>query len=372
MKNWNIEEFRDELAEIVNIDSGSNNKTGVGSIGKYMARKLADSGLSVQTYNDFTGVEARTHTDCEAFDVLLVGHMDTVFPDGTAALRPYTEKDGFAYGPGVCDMKGGLIMILHLIRRIISENHDIRLCVALNGDEEIGSIDSKEWIQNLARSCRYALVFEPGRNGTAFVRSRKGCMDVEIDFHGKASHAGVDPEKGANAILEMANWITALSALQSLPNGTSVSAGIVSGGNASNVIPDYAHAVFDIRYTSIDEMNRVQTKLDELANNITVPGVVAYVKIASCSLPMTPSDATYQLIEKLNKIAADLEIEISWADTGGTSDANSIAGIGIPTLCGCGPVGGEMHSDKEFLELSSIEKRLNLIYRLLTEEIYGI
>lgn len=372
MTNWNIEKFRRELEEIVNIDSGSSNREGVGRIGKYMARRLSDCGLSVKTYDDFTRIEARTHTDCEAFDVLLVGHMDTVFPDGTAAARPYTEKSGIAYGPGVCDMKAGLIMILHLLRAISSENHELRLCAALNGDEETGSANSKDWLRSLSLNSRYALVFEPGRNGTAFVRSRKGCMDVEIDFHGKSSHAGVDPEKGANAILEMARWITALSELQNLDKGTSVSAGIVSGGSASNVIPDSAHVSFDIRYTSADEMNRIKAKLEELSDNISVSGVTADVKIPSFSMPMTPSAATYKLIEALNTIAAELEIEISWADTGGASDANNISGAGVPVICGCGAVGGGMHSDKEFLELDSIEKRLNIIYKLLTEETYGI
>lgn len=365
MYNWNIELFRHEMEEIVNIDSGTSFTEGVGTVGRTLAAKFEAEGFTVKEYDDFTRLEIRTHKE-EDFDILLIGHMDTVFPVGTVAARPYTEKDGFAYGPGVADMKSGLIAILHLMRRFREEKPDLKICAALNGDEETGSYASKDWLRSLAGHGRYAFVFEPGRNGTAFVRSRKGCMDIMVKFHGIASHAGGAPEKGANAITEMARWITELTALQNLAIGTSVSAGLVKGGTASNVIPDYAEVIFDIRITDINEMEKIRNKAAELAQSISVPGVTADVLISSGSPPMTPSAATLEIVEKMNAAAEELGIEISWVDTGGVSDANNIAPVGIPVLCGCGPVGGDFHSEKEFLDISSIEKRLNLMYNLLS------
>lgn len=361
---WNIENYRSELKEIVNIDSGSANLQGIGKVCRILKDKFAEAGMQVASFDDDTRLQAWNH-DAETYDVLMVGHMDTVFPDGTAAERPYTEVDGYAHGPGVADMKGGLILVLHLVRRLLIERPDLKICVAFNSDEETGSERSKAWLQELGLRSRHALVFEPGRDGSCFVKSRKGCMDVRVRFHGKASHAGIAPEKGASAIVEMARWITALTSLQNLEIGTSVNAGVAKGGTAANVIPDLAEAVFDVRVTEPTELQRIKDAAAELAATVSVKGVTTEVMFSGECLPMNPSDVTLDMMRKLDDAAAELGLEIGWSATGGTSDANHIAGLGVPTICGCGPCGGNLHSAEEFMRLSSIEERLNLMYRLL-------
>ena len=293
--------------------------------------------------------------------------MDTVFPKGTAAERPYREEGNLAYGPGVADMKAGLILAIHLAQRLREERPGLRICFAFNSDEEIGSGRSKTWLQGLAKHTRYAFVFEPGRLNNGFVRSRKGGADLEVSFQGIAAHAGVAPEKGANALVEMARWITELTALQDFDAGTSITAGIASGGTAVNVVAEHAQVKLDIRFKNPGEIERIRETVSRLQQNPVVSGVSAGVVFKDVVMPMNPSEVTEQLMEKMNQAASGLGQSICWIDTGGVSDANHIASLGVPTLCGCGPVGNDMHSSGEYLELDTIEKRLELMYRLIVQ-----
>lgn len=364
---WNIKQFRKELAEIVNLDSSSEDLRDIAVIGRLLANRMRDEGYLVETFDGDTRIEAKTHPE-ENFDVMFVGHMDTVFPKGTAAERPYREEGHLAYGPGVADMKAGLILAMHLGRQLRKERPELRICFAFNSDEEIGSGRSKEWLQQLAKHTRYAFVFEPGRLNNGFVRSRKGGADLDVTFQGIAAHAGVAPEKGANALVEMARWITELTALQDFEAGTSVTAGVASGGTAANVVAEHAQVKFDIRFTNPDELARIHETVVCLQQNPAVSGVIAEALLKNVVMPMNPSEATEQLMEMMNRAADDLGQEICWVDTGGVSDANHIASLGVPTICGCGPVGNNMHSSSEYLELDNIEKRLELMYRVLMQQ----
>ena len=361
---WNIETFRKELSDIVNMDSGTADLEGVGRVGRYLKEQFEEAGLFVTMYDGDTRLEARTHKG-EDFDVMLVGHMDTVFPKGTAAQRPYKEKDGLAHGPGVADMKGGLIEVLHLVRRLKKEKPGLKICVAFDGDEETGSERGKDWLMELAGHTKYAFVFEPGRPVNCFVKNRKGCSDLKVIFHGKASHAGVAPEAGASVTVEMARWITALTSLQDLAAGTSVNAGMVRAGTASNVIPDYGEASFDFRFTDPAAYEKIKAVTRQLAESVSVPGVMVEYRFSSPFMPMNPSAVTEELMHRVDEAAVKMGIENGWVATGGVSDANHIAGLGIPTICGCGPCGSNLHSEEEYMELPSIEVRLNLMYSLL-------
>lgn len=362
---WDREKFCQELAGIVNMDSGTAFQEGVSGVCLCLEEKLREAGLMTKTFDQNTRLEARSH-DSEDFDVLMAGHMDTVFPQGTAAARPYSEDGNLAHGPGVADMKAGLIEVLHLVRRLRKEKPDLKLCVAFSGDEETGSENSKDWFMELGRHTRYAFVFEPGRPGNHFVRSRKGCVDLHIAFFGKSAHAGAAPEQGISACVEMARWITALTSLQNLPAGTSVNAGLVKGGTATNVVPDHAEAYFDIRFTDPKEYEKIMAETERLKENPAVPGVKVSVHSSGFTMPMNPSPVTEELIKRLERAAEGKGMEIGWVDTGGVSDANHIAGIGVPTLCGCGPCGANLHSEEEYLELDSIGPRMELMYSLLS------
>lgn len=153
--------------------------------------------------------------------------------------------------------------------------------------------------------------------------------------------------------------------MQNLEIGTSVNAGVVRGGTAPNVVPDFAEVKFDVRVKDPAELDRIKAKAEELKNSVSVPGVTAEPVFSGECQPMNPSEVTQMLIDRLNSVAKELNLEIGWADTGGVSDANNIACLGVPTICGCGPCGGGLHSDAEFMDLSSIEKRLNLMYELI-------
>lgn len=363
---WDLIEFRKELKELVNIDSCSSDRDDVARIGELLAGKYRDMGLYVETHAGCTCIQAKTHPDTD-FDVLLVGHMDTVFPRGTAGKRSYREDESYAYGPGVADMKAGLVMILHLVRKLRKTNPGLRICIANDGDEETDSILSYEWLKELSGHARYAYVFEPGRPGNGFVKSRKGYLGIEIDFNGISAHAGNAPEKGASAIREMARWITELTALQNLEIGTSVNAGTVNGGISPNVIADHANVYFDVRIRQIPELLRIKEKVQELQKNISVEGVTASVKYISEMAPMSPTEITDRMIEHITQKAEELHMEISWFCVGGVSDANHLAGWGVPVICGCGPCGGNLHSEEEFLELFSLENRLELMFQVLAD-----
>lgn len=366
---WNIELFKKELEELVNIDSGTENLEGVAAVGKKLTEKLEEIGFRVETFDEGTRIQAvnfdmSRENPC---DVMLVGHMDTVFEDGTAAKRPYREDGVNAYGPGVLDMKAGLMTAIHLVRQLAVDRPELKICCAFNGDEETGSYRSEAWFEELAEMSKNCLVLEPGRLGGKFVKARKGCMDLIVEFFGVASHAGVEPEKGANAILEAARWITELSALQNLEEGTSVNAGVISGGKASNVIPDYAKVHFDVRFTQKSEYEKLCAAVRELEANVSVKGVTAKADIFGVVMPMNPSPQTQKMIEHVDDVAAKHGMTIGWVETGGLSDANFIAGMGVPTICGCGPCGDNMHRDDEYLILSTIEERLILLHSLLLE-----
>lgn len=363
---WDLTEFRKELKELVNIDSDSNDREGVGQVGQILAKKYRDIGLYVETFDNCTCIQAKSHPETD-FDVLLVGHMDTVFPKGTVSRRPYREDAEYAYGPGVADMKAGLVMILHLVRKLRETNPELRICIANDGDEETDSALSYDWMKALSSRTHYAYVFEPGRPGNGFIKSRKGYVGIEVDFTGIAAHAGNAPEKGASAVKEMARWIMELTALQNLEAGTSVNAGVVSGGTAPNVIADHANVYFDVRVQTMAEMSRIKEKVQELKKCSFVPGVTADVRYISEMAPMFPSEETHQMIEHITRKAEELHLETNWHSVGGVSDANHLAGWNIPVICGCGPCGGNLHNDKEYLELSSIESRLELMYRVLAD-----
>ncbi|MDD6231322.1 MAG: M20 family metallopeptidase [Frisingicoccus sp.] len=363
---WSTEDFRKKLRDIVNIDSGSDNKEGVGRVGKYLIKECERIGLNVESYDGDTRFFASHNTD-EEYDFLFVGHMDTVFSEGTVKERPYTEEGTMAYGPGVADMKAGDIMIVFLAEKLVKNHPEISFCVAFNGDEEVGSDESKKWLDEIAVKAKYVLVFEPGREGNAFVKSRKGSGNILAKFRGISSHAGIAPEKGANAITEMGKWVVELSSLQNLEKGTSISAGYVNGGGPINVIPDYAEVGFDFRFKDPLEAEKIVDKANELAMNVSVSGVSVDYEIPEIWPAMNPNEKTLELIDRINKKAVELEMNIGWVETGGASDANHISSIGSAVICGCGPCGGNLHSDQEFLMLDSIENRLNLLYSTIVD-----
>lgn len=361
-----IEQYLKDLEELVNIDSGSNNPEGVAKVAEILSSKFEKMGWNVKKHDFNTSVgpclEINNKGSEEAFDVLLIGHMDTVFPKGTVAQRPFTIRENRAYGPGVNDMKAGCLLMFYVLNSLQKEGalHG-SICVALNSDEEISSVYSRPWLEKLSKKSKYVLILEPARANGALVKERKGVGRFTIDITGVAAHAGVDHEKGRSAINELAYWIIELHNLTNYDLGTTLNVGMVSGGTATNVVAEKAQARVDLRFKDVKEAERVQKVIEQLINNPKTPGVSTVVAGGVVRPPMNPTEKTEELCKIVERVAQELGIEIKWASTGGGSDGNFSAALGIPTIDGLGPVGGGSHSAGEYIEINSIEERFNLL-----------
>lgn len=364
-KTFEMSKFLEELEYLVNFDSGSWCPEGTAKVADFFRNKFEKFGWQVQTINADPAVGPFleiTNGATEHYDILLVGHMDTVFPRGTAAERPFHIKDGRAYGAGVVDMKASLLFIYYAICQLQAEGKltNASICIAMNSDEEITSRYSRPWIEKLAQKSSYALILEPARINGDMVNKRKGLGRYSIHLSGVAAHAGVNAQDGSSAINELAHWILNLHSMNNPELGTTINVGIVSGGTNPNVVADKAIAEVDLRYADINEVHKLEKFMVELVQNPKTPGVTAQVLGGIKRPPMNPSEKTLELCDAIDKIAAEIGVSFNWIATGGASDGNITASFGVPTVDGLGPVGGGAHGIGEYLQLDSVEPRLKL------------
>ncbi|HEX6938630.1 MAG TPA: M20 family metallopeptidase [Longimicrobiales bacterium] len=297
--------------------------------------------------------------------VVVLGHLDTVHPRGTLAQRPFRIVDGRAEGPGTFDMKAGLAVLAEAL--LLFRETDAaprRPVVALiTCDEEIGSATSRPLIEATARGAAAVLVPEPPLPGGAAKTGRKGVASYRLRTHGRAAHAGLEPEKGVNAILELAHQILRASSLADPARGTTVSVGLAGGGTAGNVIPAEAWAELDVRFTTAAEQRRV----DEAINALTpvLPGARVTVESNGSRPPLERSDGVLRLYRHARALAAELGFELGEGVAGGASDGNFTAALGVPTLDGLGPVGGGAHAADEHVLIADLTRRAALYARLL-------
>lgn len=366
MQKFDLATYLDDLKYLVNIDSGSYDAEGVARIAEFFKQKFSKLGWKVKPryFDSKVGpcVEI-VNSDKETYDVLFMGHMDTVFKKGTAKERPFTVKDGQAFGPGVNDMKAGLLQIYYALSALQTENvlKDASICIALNCDEEISSKYSRKWLETLSGKSNCVLVLEAARKDGNLVNKRKGVARYTIDFKGVEAHSGVDHQNGKSAIEEAAHWILALQAQTNYHTGTTVNVGRISGGSAVNVVAGEAQAQFDIRFYDVKEAEAIEGLLKTLAANPKVAGVRATVSGGVTRPPMIPSEKTLALCSQIERIGAGLSIEVGWTATGGGSDGSFAASMGIPVIDGLGPVGGGSHGPDEYLMIDSIEPRVRLL-----------
>ncbi len=367
-------QFLQDLETIVNVDSGSGYAPGIGRVAAFFQDRFERLGWDVCRLDLEAGkvpclevVNGRGRREDGQYDFLLLGHMDTVFPEGTARQRPFSVHDGRAWGPGVCDMKAGLVTMLHAAEAVQHTGFadDLAVCIAFNSDEEVGSNGSRRWFEALAAKSRRVFVFEPCRATGHRVLQRKGVADYEVLCHGRTAHAGMEPENGANAVLELAHQILAVNNFSKPEEGTSVSVTTVSGGIAGNVIPDFAKAGFDIRIATMEEARRIE----ECFKNLTASEKVERVRVEVLGginrMPMAPSDATMRLWDRVAAIGERLGLEMKLISTGGGSDGNFTAALGIPTIDAMGPRGSRSHSEEEYLLLDSVVPNTRLIVEIM-------
>ena len=368
--NFSLNEYLEELRPLIDVDCGTYTVEGIEFIATQFEAKFAEmTGWSVKRVDcgkAGLGLEIRNKPEADVIDVMMIGHMDTVFPVGTAAARPMTNDAEKAYGPGVSDMKSGLLNIVYAMRNLDQAVLDkLSICICMNPDEETGSLDSVEWIQSVAKDAKNVLVAEAARADGGLVKARKGMAGYKITFKGVAAHAGNEPENGRSAITEMANWILAINAMTNFESGTTLNVGVVSGGAGANIVPEHAQAVLDVRFWSNEEYDDVDTKLRAMLDTPYVDGVSITMERESYKPSMVAGPLTEALMALVEESADELEIAINWKEVGGGSDANNTAILGVPTLDGFGPVGAGFHSDQEYLLLESIEPRIRMLMRVL-------
>lgn len=369
--SFSLNDYLEELRPLINIDCGTLTVDGIDVVATIMAQKYLDLGWNVKRIDcgiAGTGLEVRNKPQAEHIDVMLIGHMDTVFPVGTAAARPMTHDSERAYGPGVSDMKSGLLSVVYALRDLDpAALETLSICVCMNPDEEIGSLHSEEWLKSVAVNAKHVLVAEAARADGSLVKARKGMARYRLSFHGKAAHAGNEPQNGRSAITEMAHWILAINAMTDFESGTTLNAGVVSGGAGANIVPDFAQVVVDVRFWDNDEYAAVDAKIRALTETPFVDGVSITAEREAHKPSMVPSPQTEVLMAQVEAVGKELGIDITWQAVGGGSDANLTAVLGIPTLDGLGPVGAGFHSADEWLDLASIEPRIRLLQQVLVK-----
>ena len=300
--------------------------------------------------------------------VLLVGHHDTVFPLGTLAARPFTRRDGRVTGPGVFDMKGGIVLAVHAVASL-PQGDGVELL--FTADEEVGSGASRALIEARAEACGTVLVLEPAADGGALKTGRKGTGGFEVTVHGRAAHAGLEPEKGVNALVEAARQVLAIAALADPGRGTTVTPTVARAGTADNVVPAEAVIRVDVRVRELEEAARIEAAMAQLTP--VDPGARLDVH-GGVNRPPMPEAATAELFALVQNVAADAGLPIpSGTVVGGGSDGNFTAALGIPTLDGLGVVGGGAHSDDEHVLVDTLVDRVRLIAALVDRiRVFGV
>jgi glutamate carboxypeptidase len=366
------EAMLDELGRMVDTDSGSYDKPGVDAVGAQISAFLARHGVAVASIAGERQGDVLRATVGEPLppgggnaraNILLMGHRDTVFPAGEAARRPFTVKDGVASGPGVADMKAGLVMNMFLLAAFQKFGGAPGPLVGLfTGDEEIASPEGRPVIEAEARSARVVLNSEPGRPSGAVVTGRKGGVFMIVEIEGRASHAGGNFEAGISAIGELAHKTLSIHALTDLARGITLNVGLVSGGQSVNTIAPAARMEVDFRYVDRAQRDEILGAIEAIVAGGVVPGTSATVPIRREFLPLNATPESERLFELYRDAAG---FETAGEFSGGCADSGFTAAMGAPTLCAVGPVGGKAHTVEEFLVVESLVPRAQAAARTI-------
>jgi glutamate carboxypeptidase len=364
--------FLEQLAGLVGIDSGTTDPDGVDRLGEVLGGRLEALGARVERRRDGPAgrtLIARFPARAPGPRILVVGHLDTVFETGEAAARPLVIRDGRAYGPGSADMKGGLLLLVHALEAIRGLGHGPvpagDLVMVASPDEEVGSPVGSIAIRTEAARADVALVLEPARPAGELIAARKGMLQARLHFTGRAAHAGVEPERGRSAVLAAAHATIALHGLTGRPGRVTSSVGTVRGGTRPNVVPDATTLEFDLRAATREAMADAEAAIAELCAHPAVDDVEIRLEPIGRFPPMERTEMSDALFALAVAVGQGLGATIRAVATGGASDANTIAELGVPVLDGLGPVGGGMHTAGESIEIGSIPERVALLGGLI-------
>lgn len=353
-----------EFASIIEINSHTKNKVGVDQYGYVFTRWMENLGYWTHCYTrEKIGNHLHfTSPKQNGRKILLLGHLDTVFPKNT--FEHFREDDEWVYGPGVCDMKGGNYIALTALRTIHKQYGKIyNIDMLLVSDEETGSDNSKHLTYELAKKYDICLVFEAAGANNEVVVSRKGVATIYLDFIGKAAHAGNKYSEGCNANLAAAQTLIGLTNLTQLDSGTTLNVGKMKGGIGANTISPHAQLIVEFRFTCTQERDRILHNIDNLVKTPHVPGVTISMSGGIQREVMERTNKQHQLLEEIEKI---LGYALPTEQRGGVSDANTASSVGIPTLDGFGPFGDGDHTIHERASKASFEKRINEVTQILS------
>ncbi|MDS9472437.1 M20 family metallopeptidase [Sporosarcina pasteurii] len=363
------------LEKLVNIDSGSMNKAGVDKVGQVLFEEFEKLGFQVDVIpQEIQGNHlVIRHQHATTPKIMAVAHMDTVFKEGTVAERPFTIRDGRAYGPGVIDMKGSHVVLLFALKALRENNSKAleNIEVILTSDEEIGSHTSRELIESQTEHKKYALIMEPARQDGSLVTARRGVGEYSLYVTGKAAHSGVQPQAGSSAIEELAQKTIKLHKLTNHDEGITVNVGVIEGGTTVNTVAPSAVARVDVRIDKIEQADWIERQIESICATPDVEGTTIELKGGIERQPMVKNEQTIALLEKIQEVGRDLGIEVKDMATGGGSDASFTSAKGVATIDGLGPIGGHAHSEDEYLEIASLTERALLLahtIRKLTDE----
>ena len=367
-----VDAHRDEMLalwkELVDIESGSSDKAGVDAVAVRLEHELKSMGATTKIIsmaeagNMLIGEFSAPGNEQ---GVLFIGHMDTVFKKGALAERPFTIREGKAYGPGVLDMKGGIVTLLYAIKGLQAAGYKMRpIKVVLAGDEEVGHAKSNatEVFAEAAKGHIAAFNCETGFVDDGLVVGRKGSVLFTLEVKGVAAHVGNDPENGRNAILEMSHKVIAIQELTDWEEGTTYNVGVIQGGTVPNAVPDYAKIVVDVRYNDPSILPAIQEKMERIANTTYVDGTHTAMSTRNSIIPMKTTDEIHQLFSLVK--AAYLENGFGdpyEKSVGGGSDSAYTVLAGVPTVCAMGVKGGRNHSPEEYAVVDTLFERAKLL-----------
>lgn len=358
-----------EVQRLVELESPSTDKVAVDRLVAYLRARARELGAAIEEYpqvdyGDLTVVSWPAHGEVPTEPLLVLTHIDTVWPVGTLARRPFRIEGDTAYGPGIYDMKASVVMFLEAVR-LLRERHlrhrPIRWLI--NTEEEVGSPVSRPLIEREAQSSALVLCLEPPAPGGALKTARKGVGMFTVRISGRAAHAGAEPERGVSAIQELANQIAYLHSLNDPATGTTVNVGVVGGGTRSNVVAAEAWAKVDVRVATREEAERVTAAV--LGARPWLHGATVTVEGGLNRPPMERTPAIAAAFERAREIGRELGLELREAATGGASDGNFTAALGVPTLDGLGCPGDGAHAEHEQISLSGLIERTALLALLL-------
>jgi glutamate carboxypeptidase len=362
----NAGRLKARLRELVEVESPSEDKAAVDRANALVESWVGELGGKVKrhkqkAFGDVLEIKfgpARSKRG----RVLLLGHLDTVWPMGTLAKMPWREADGKIFGPGVLDMKVGVVMALEAIAAVQAIGMDRPVTLLLNSDEEVGSPVSRAITERAAKECAAVFVMEPAQ-GLAYKTARKGVGHFDLRVEGVGSHAGVDFERGHSAVLEMARLVQRVSAMTDLKRGLTVNAGVIHGGTRSNVVASECVAEVDVRIVKARDAARVEKlfhalKTADKACRLTVSGGINRP-------PMERKAGTIALFKQARKLASEMGFVLDEAATGGGSDGNFTAALGVPTLDGMGAVGAGAHAAHEHIVAAHMVERTALLAGML-------